>query len=68
MNGLLGDMPLTTLGVGSAVDAVAFSSDDRRIVSGSRDKSARVWDASTGETVKVLEGHTDDVTDRKSVV
>jgi len=41
VNGLLGDMPLTTLVVGSEVAAVAFSSDDRRIVSGSGDKLAR---------------------------
>jgi len=39
------------------VTSVAFSSDDRRIVSGSGDKSVRVWDASTGETLKVLDGH-----------
>ena len=38
--------------------AVAFSSDDSRIVSGSDDNSVRVWDASTGKTLKVLEGHT----------
>jgi len=48
-----------TLRVESIVSAVAFSSDDKRIVSGSYDKCVRVWDALTGETVKVLEGHTD---------
>ena len=62
VNGLLGgELPLTTLAVGSEVVAVAFSSDDRRIVSGSGDKSVWVWDASTGETLKVLEGHTSNV-------
>ena len=39
--------------------AVAFSPDGRRIVSGSSDKSVRVWDSSTGEVQNVLEGHTD---------
>ena len=39
------------------VKSVAFSSDDSRIVSGSKDKSVRVWDASTGKMLKVLEGH-----------
>ena len=62
VNGLLGDMPLTTLWVGSEVHTVACSSNDRHIASGSGDKLVRVWDASTGETLKVLEGHTDDVT------
>ena len=38
---------------------VAFSNDDRRIISGSLDKSVRVWDASTGEMLKVLEGHSE---------
>ena len=62
VHGSLGDMPLTTLAVGSAVLAVAFSSDDSQIVSGSWDKLVRVWDASTGEMLKLLEGHTDYVT------
>jgi WD40 repeat protein len=44
------------------LDPVAFSSDGRHIVSGSCDKSVRLWDLSTGETLKVLEGHTNTVT------
>jgi WD40 repeat protein len=40
-----------------SVRSVVFSSDGRRIVSGSLDKSVRV--SSAGETLKVLEGHTD---------
>jgi len=40
------------------VRSVAFSNDGRQIVSGSDDKSVRVWDASTGEVLNVLEGHT----------
>ena len=31
---------------------------DGRIVSGSNDKTLRVWDLSSGECVQVLEGHT----------
>jgi len=40
------------------VSSVAFSSDCSRIVSGSHDKSVRVWDALKGEVLNVLEGHT----------
>ncbi len=34
-----------------------FSPDGRRIVTASRDKTARVWDASTGRQIAVLRGH-----------
>jgi WD40 repeat protein len=40
---------------------VAFSPDGRRIVSGS-DKTLMLWDASTGQQIGVLTGHTDAVT------
>ena len=43
----------------SYVLSVAFSQDGRRIVSGSEDKTIRVWDAETGKVVLgPLEGHT----------
>ena len=29
------------------------------IISGSRDKTIRIWDADTGECVRTLEGHSD---------
>jgi WD40 repeat protein len=38
--------------------SVAFSSDGTRIVFGSEDRSVRVWDASTGAELKILNGHT----------
>jgi WD40 repeat protein len=44
------------------VTSVAFSPDGNRIVSGSDDKSVRVWDAKTGEQLRELQGHTDSVT------
>ncbi|KDR66511.1 hypothetical protein GALMADRAFT_106457, partial [Galerina marginata CBS 339.88] len=47
--------------VRSQIFAVAYSSDDKCIVSGLEDSSVWVWDASTGEMLKVLEGHTDAV-------
>ena len=52
------DLPLMTIPAGNPINAVAFSSDGTQIVSGSDDKSVRVWDASTGVGVKVLKGHT----------
>ena len=40
------------------VTSVAVLSDGR-IVSGSYDKTIRIWNASSGECVKELSGHTD---------
>ena len=42
----------------NGVRSVAFSPDGKQIVSGSYDKSVRVWDVSTGKELKVLKGHT----------
>lgn len=43
------------------VKSVSFSTDGTRIVSGSYDKSVRVWDTLTGQQLQVLNGHTDRV-------
>ena len=40
------------------VTSVAFSPDGKTLATGSRDKTARVWDAATGEVLQTLEGHT----------
>ena len=42
---------------------MAFNSDGSKIVSGSVDKTVRIWDAASGSPVGVLEGHTDKVSD-----
>ena len=50
-----------TLNVQSSVYAVAVSPDGKQIVSGSHDRLVRIWDASTGNELKVLKGHTGNV-------
>ena len=45
----------------NAVLTCAFSPDGRRIVSGSYDRTLRLWDAENGEELMILRGHTDSV-------
>lgn len=58
--------PMTRLGAGleavfdghgDDVTSVAFSPNGRRIVSGSQDKTIRVWDATKGKQLVILSGH-----------
>ena len=39
------------------VNSVAFSPDGRRIVSGSQDRTIRIWNALTGECLRTIRGH-----------
>ena len=49
-------------GHSDSVTSVAFSSDGSRIVSGSDDKTVKIWNAATGEVENTLQGHSDYVT------
>jgi WD40 repeat protein len=49
-------------GHSNCVTYAAFSADGQQIVSGSTDKTVRVWNAQTGDQLAVLEGHSDFVT------
>jgi WD40 repeat protein/serine/threonine protein kinase/tetratricopeptide (TPR) repeat protein len=52
----------TLYGHTNQVRGVAFSPDGTQLATGSYDKTARVWDAHTGEPRLVLKGHTNAVT------
>ena len=39
------------------VRACTFAPDGRRLVSGSYDRTLRLWDVDSGECLRVLEGH-----------
>ncbi len=42
---------------GVGIITVAYSPDGARIVTASRDKTTRIWDARTGAQLTVLSGH-----------
>ena len=52
---------LTLKGHTGAVMSASFSPDGSRIVTGSDDRTAKVWDARTGAELLTLKGHTDAV-------
>ena len=49
------------LGHTDSVTSVAVSSDGKYVVSGSEDKSVKIWSTETGDVVQSLTGHTDGV-------
>ena len=57
VNGYSVDIP-TNMGW---VHSVAFSPDGRQVLTGSADKTARLWDAQTGQELRRFEGHTEPV-------
>ena len=40
------------------VECVAISPDGHHVISGSADKTLRMWDITTGSCIRVMEGHT----------
>jgi WD40 repeat protein/tRNA A-37 threonylcarbamoyl transferase component Bud32 len=58
------DHRLTELATGGYVAGrVAVSADGRRIAAGLGDRTVRIWDASTGQVIDILRGHSDLVYD-----
>jgi len=53
---------LRLTGHADGVRSVAWSPDGRTLLTGSRDRTAALWDAATGERIRVLEGHDGGVT------
>ena len=56
-----GSLIRTLEGHTNRVNAVAVTPDGRHVVSGSDDKTLRVWDLATGETKTTLKGHSNRV-------
>lgn len=56
---MTGEITVVFKGHGDMINDLAFSPDGNRLISGSRDKTARIWDVQSGKTLHVLKGHTE---------
>jgi WD40 repeat protein len=52
---------MTLRGHEGPIWSVAFSPDGTRMITGSEDNTARIWDVATGREVSILKGHASDV-------
>ncbi|NTU41812.1 MAG: NACHT domain-containing protein [Nitrospirales bacterium] len=55
-------LPSVQLGHSSSVTSVAFSPDGKILVTGSWDKTARLWDVASGREIKTIQAHSGSVT------
>jgi WD40 repeat protein/transcriptional regulator with XRE-family HTH domain len=53
--------PLAFKGHTGDVWGVDFSPDGKYLVTGSSDRTARLWDVATGETIRIFSGHTGEI-------
>ena len=56
------DNPALLLGHTAAVTSVAFLPDGQRVITGSKDHTAKIWELKTGKEVLTLRGHSEEVT------
>ena len=57
LNSAIDDSIFTLSGHSGNVRSVAFSPDGSQIVSGSIDRTVRIWDVASGEELAILSGH-----------
>ncbi len=55
----ISQQPSTFMGHGGEVNTVIVSPDGRTIISGSDDKTLRIWDLNSQKLLRTLKGHTD---------
>ena len=51
---MVDEQECTLTGHSDFVESVAYSPDGKHIVSGSRDNTVKIWDAQSGEEVRVV--------------
>jgi hypothetical protein len=57
-----GNMMMNLSGHSNGVNSVSWNHDESKVVSGSLDKTVKIWDTNTGQLENTLEGHLDVVT------
>ncbi len=60
-NRLIRTFETDTTGIFNSVNSIAFDAKSERLVSGSEDKTVRLWEVATGKELRCFKGHTADV-------